>query len=133
MAEGLGLKENVKFVGHQDNVEEWLRRSKIFVLTSDSEGLAQAMIQGMLCGLPAVVSDVGDLGDLVSAGRNGYLVGDRTPTAFAECFVSLLKNPERLAEYGKAAYETAEKYKTANVARVWDEILHNLHDREEKQ
>lgn len=126
MAEELGLKENVKFVGHQDNVEEWLRRSKIFVLTSDSEGLAQAMMQGMLCGLPAVVSDVGDLGDLVDTGRNGYLVGDRTPAAFAECFVSLLKNHERLAEYGQAAYETAAKYETANVARQWDEIFLNL-------
>lgn len=133
VAEELGLKENVKFVGHQDNVEEWLRRSKIFVLTSDSEGLAQGMIQGMLCGLPAVVSDVGDLGDLVDTDRNGYLVGDRTPVAFAECFVSLLKNPERWAEYGKAAYQTAAKYETANVALVWDKILRNLQDREEKQ
>lgn len=126
LAEELELKENVSFVGHQDNVEEWLRRSKIFVLTSDSEGLAQAMIQGMMCGLPVVVSDVGDLGDLVNTGRNGYLVGDRSPAAFAECFVSLLKNQERLAEYGKAAYKTAEKYETANVARVWDQIFLNF-------
>lgn len=126
MVKELGLMKNVTFAGHQNNVEEWLRQSKLFVLTSDSEGVAQAMIQGMLCGLPAVVSDVGDLGDVVCSGLNGYLVSSRTPEAFAECFVSLLSNPERLAEYGKAAYETAKKYETAYVTLLWDNIFQSL-------
>lgn len=123
MAQTLGIQQNVTFVGHQDNVEYWLRRSKIFVLTSDSEGLAQAMIQGMLCGLPAIVSDVGDLGDLVVSGINGYLVQDRTPEAFADHFVALLQDNARLAEFGNAACRTAEKYKMENVVSQWDEIF----------
>ncbi|MFX0205771.1 MAG: glycosyltransferase [Candidatus Hodarchaeota archaeon] len=128
MAEQLGLKENVKFVGHQDNVEDWLRRSKIFVLTSDSEGVSQAMIQAMLCGLPPIVSDVGDLSDLVNSGQNGYLVGSRTPEAFAKGFTTLLKNQERLTEFAAMAYQSAEKYRMENVSRTWDQILQNLQD-----
>ncbi len=129
MAEKLGLKQNVRFVGHQDNVEQWLRRSKIFVLTSDSEGLAQVLIQAMLCGLPAVVSDVGDLGDLVNPCVNGYLVGDRRPEVFADYFTRLLSNSKQLSIFGKAAFKSAEKYKMANVVCLWDEIFESFQNK----
>ena len=77
MAVDLGVDCHVTFVGHQENVETWLRKSKIFVLTSDSEGLSLSMMEAMMCGLPAVVSNVGDLGDLAKNGVNGYLVPRR--------------------------------------------------------
>lgn len=128
MAHKLRISENVKFVGHQDNVGDWLRRSRIFVLTSDSEGVSQAMIQAMLCGLPPVVSDVGDLGDLVTPGLNGYLISSRKPEAFAECFIGLLKDSEKLNELGKVAYQTAVKYTVENVSCKWDNIFKNLRD-----
>lgn len=127
MAAELGIQENVRFVGHQDNVEEWLRRSRILILTSDSEGLAQVLIQGMLCGLPAVVSNVGELGDLVNSGVNGYLINELTPEAFAEFFLMLLQNSERLTEFGRTAHQTAMKYEMEHVIRQWDAIFQGLH------
>lgn len=127
MAAELVIQQNVRFVGHQNNVEEWLRRSRILVLTSDSEGLAQVLIQGMMCGLPAVVSDVGDLGDLVSSGVNGYLVNELTPEAFAECFLLIHHDPKRLNEFGRTAHQTAMRYEMENVIRQWDAIFQNLH------
>lgn len=127
MAAELGIEQNVRFAGHQDNVEEWLRRSRILVLTSDSEGLAQVLIQGMMCGLPAVVSDVGDLGDLVNSGVNGYLVNELTPEAFAERFLLLLHDPKHLNELGRTAHQTAMRYEMDNVIRQWDAIFRGLH------
>jgi glycosyltransferase involved in cell wall biosynthesis len=56
----LGIDRNVRFAGHQNTVEDWLRKSKVFVLTSDSEGLSLSMMEAMMCGLPAIVSDVGE-------------------------------------------------------------------------
>ncbi len=84
------------------------------------------MIQAMLCGLPAVVSDVGDLGDLVEEGVNGYLVSDRTPEAFAVCLKDRLNGSERLAQLGKAARSSTERFEVDNVVRHWDSILGNL-------
>ena len=68
-ARELGIEKNVTFVGQQAAVEDWLRRSRIFVLTSDSEGLSLSLMEAMMSGLPAVVSAVGDLGDLVDGWR----------------------------------------------------------------
>lgn len=122
-AKRLGIEHNVKFVGQQHQIEEWLRHSKIFVLTSDSEGLSLAMIEAMLCGLPAVVTDVGDLGDLVEDGINGFLVPDRTPEAFALRLIDLLKDSERLLQFGRAARQSAERFEISNVSHLWDKIL----------
>ncbi len=80
----LHIDGHVSFLGRQDDVAAWLRRSKVFALTSDSEGLSLSMMEAMMCGLPAIVSDVGDLGDLVEDGVNGYLIPRRSPELLAE-------------------------------------------------
>jgi glycosyltransferase involved in cell wall biosynthesis len=119
----LGLESNVRFVGAQPKVTPWLTRARVFVLTSDSEGLALALIEAMLCGLPVVCSNVGDLPDLVEDGVNGYLVTARTPERFAERIVSLLTDPERLVAFGRAGRAAAERFDIGRVAHQWDTIL----------
>lgn len=122
-ARQLGLASNVRFVGSQPKVCDWLKRARVFVLTSDSEGLALALVEAMLCGLPVVCSNVGDLPDLVEDGLNGYLVSSRTPEAFAERIVGLLTDPERAVALGRAARAAAERLEIGRVAREWDAIL----------
>jgi glycosyltransferase involved in cell wall biosynthesis len=122
----LGIEANVSFVGHQDNVEDWLRRAKIFVLTSDSEGLSLSMMEAMMCGLPAVVSNVGDLGDLVTNGVNGYLVPRRSHELFADRLVELLSNEGKLKAFSQAACRSAMRYETCATTQCWDRILATL-------
>jgi glycosyltransferase involved in cell wall biosynthesis len=107
-------------------VENWLRKSKIFVLTSDSEGLSLSMMEAMMSGLPAVVSDVGDLGDLVEHGVNGYLVPRRSPELFADCVVELLTDARKLEEFSQAARRSALRYETQTTIQRWDSILGNF-------
>jgi L-malate glycosyltransferase len=119
----LGIVDLVDFVGHQENVEQWLGKAKIFVLCSDSEGVSQAMIQAMLCGLPVVVSNVGDLADLVVDGVNGFLVSERTPENFANRIGVLLNNPKLLDRMSQEARKTGELYGIEFSSRRWDAIL----------
>jgi len=123
LAEGLGLADRVSFVGHQSDVEAWLQRARVFVLTSDSEGLSLALMEAMLCGLPAVVSDVGDLPELVEDGVNGFLVRERTPEAFAGPLLALLEEPDRLASFAANARRSALRYSLERTTGRWDEIL----------
>ena len=123
LADSLGIENHVSFVGHQTDVENWLRRGRIFVLTSDSEGLSLALMEAMMCGLAAVVSDVGDLADLVENGVNGFLVNGRTPEGFAGPISELLGDPPKLSRFREAALGATEKFELGNAARAWDEIL----------
>ena len=119
----LGIDRNVDFIGRHDDVENWLRRAGIFVLTSDSEGLSLSMMEAMMCGLPAVVSNVGDMGDLVENGVNGYLVPRRSPESFAARLVELLCDPEKLETFSRAARQSALQYETQAAIHQWDGIL----------
>ena len=126
LSRALGIDRNVNFVGHKDDVENWLRKSKVFLLTSDSEGLSLSMMEAMMSGLPAVVSDVGDLGDLVEHGANGYLVPRRSPELFADRVVELLTDARKLEEFSRAARRSALRYETQTTIQRWDSILGNF-------
>jgi len=119
----LGIERNVNFAGYHNNIEKWLRKSKIFVLTSDSEGLSLSMMEAMMCGLPVVVSNVGDLADLVQDGVNGYLVSRRSPELFAKRFIELLKDPWKLEAFSQAARQSALRYEMNATIQHWDNIL----------
>ncbi|MEE9351335.1 MAG: glycosyltransferase family 4 protein, partial [Thiotrichaceae bacterium] len=118
----LGLTEQVSFVGWKNDIEQWLQKSRVFVLTSDSEGLSQAMIQAMMCGLPVIVSDVGDLKDLVQDGYNGYLVPTLTPESFSAAFDQIFENDKSIL-MGKHALDDVRKLSIDQVALQWDRVL----------
>jgi glycosyltransferase involved in cell wall biosynthesis len=126
LAATLGIAGNVSFLGQRADVEEQLRRARVFMLTSQSEGLALSVIEAMMCGLPAIVPAVGDLGDLVKDGVNGYVVAGRRPEDFAEPLLGLLAEPQRLAAFRQAALAASLEYRLAAATDRWDSILASL-------
>ncbi len=125
-AEKLALQDVVYFAGYQNNVAEWLQRAKIFVLTSEAEGLSQSMIQAMLCGLPAVVSHVGEAEELVQDGVNGFLIRDLNVDAFVKPIIQLLEDHAMLTNFSRAARQSSERCDVHYLARKWDGILNGL-------
>ena len=123
MVRELGLGDCVHFAGHRRDVEDWLRASKIFALTSDSESLPLSAMEAMMCGTVPVVSDVGDMGDLVQDTLNGYLVPRGDPRKFAQRVIDLLQDERKLSDFSKAARLSAMRYSRTRAIRKWDEIL----------
>jgi L-malate glycosyltransferase len=119
----LGLEGRVRFVGHQVDVGPWLARVRALVLSSDSEGLPLSVMEAMTAGLPVVVSRVGDLPDLVEDGVSGFLVEGRTPEAFSEKIVAVLRDDILRARLGEAARRAARRYTIDAAARKWEAIL----------
>ena len=123
LARNLGIDHCVKFTGFEPRVSDWLRQARIFMLTSHSEGLSLALMEAMMCGLPAVVAQVGDLGDLVQDDVNGYLVSERCAEAFAAPVLGLLADDRKYAAFSQAARRMAMRYEMAEVTLMWDGIL----------
>jgi len=121
------LTENVCFVGQVDDVATQLNRAKTYALTSRSEGLSQAMVQAMLCGLPPVVANVGSLADLITNGVSGYLVDDHgNADAYIPPFVALLSETDRCREMSGAARASAMQCSVDAVAKKWDVLVTSL-------
>lgn len=123
----LGLAGRLHFVGRRDDVPMVLNESRVFVLSSDSEGFSIAMAEAMACGLPAVVSDVGELGELVRNGHTGRLVPRGDVSAFAKAIEELLSDSAGLARTSTSAAEAARELCAMDaVSGRWTRVLREL-------
>lgn len=119
----LGLDGHVAFLGYQPDVFAWFARARTFLLTSDSEGVSISLIEAMRAGAVPVVSHVGDLADVVTQGRNGFLVAERDGAALAEPLIDLLTSPAFLQRLSAAARDTAGRYDPCVIAEKWNAAL----------
>ena len=67
------LQEKVFLVGEQQNINEWLNMSDVFVLISKEESLPLSLLEAQQVGLPCIVSAVGDMPRRVLHGKNGFV------------------------------------------------------------
>lgn len=84
-------------------VLEQLQKADVFLLSSLSEGLSNAALEAMACGLPVVTTAVGGMPEAVTDGVEGVLVPPRDPAAIAEALAGLAARPALRREMGAAA------------------------------
>jgi L-malate glycosyltransferase len=103
MARRLGIESRVRFHGLSSRVVDVLSASDAFLLSSHGEGMSNALLEAMACGLPCLVSrSVGGARELLGEGR-GVLVADGDVTAWAEAIHRLVDEPALRAALGGAA------------------------------
>jgi glycosyltransferase involved in cell wall biosynthesis len=106
LVEQLGLGEVVRFLGLSANPAAILRRCQVGVLTSESEGLSNTLLEYLNEGLPAVCSAVGGNGEVVRHGETGLLYPCGDVDALAARLVELCKDAslrKRLAAQARAS------------------------------
>jgi len=112
LARELSLAGHVTFAGHQDDIPAMLNASKVFIMTSAWEGLPSSLVEAFACGIPAIVPAVGDIPTLVEDGRNGLLVEEDGPDAYAEKILALLGDRELLDKLTRGAKQTGQRLRT---------------------
>jgi L-malate glycosyltransferase len=112
LAAQLGLQANVEFTGArpQEEVAGWLRRSRVFVMTSKVEGLPMAMVEALSCGVPVVMPDVGDVTSVAHDGENAWIVKQPSPEAYAEALSTLLADAGRRERLAEGARRTRARF-----------------------
>ena len=123
----LGLSEHLAILGQRDDVEEVLAVSRLFVLTSKSEGLSIAMAEAMAAGLPVLAPDVGDLGELLVDQVNGLWIDLNDMESTAHAALALLDDPVRWERMSYAARAAAcTRHAPLEIARRWDRLLEQM-------
>ena len=109
--EDLGLNDCVELCGRLDPhaVRDRLRAADVFLLSSVSEGISNAVLEAMACGLPVVTTDCGGLREAVTDGIEGLVVPVRSPAAMADALASLAADPALRRRMGRAARARAEQ------------------------
>jgi len=103
----LGLTEQVRLIGKLSPVEvrDRLQQAEAFLLSSHSEGISNAVLEAMACGLPVVTTDCGGMREAVADGVEGFVVPVRDPAAMAEALRKLAEDPDLRTAMGARARE----------------------------
>ena len=107
-----------------EEVNEYMIKSDIYVMTSHTECFPMVLLEASACGLPLVAFDV-PVGPkaLIREGYNGYLIKDRNIDEMADKIISLFENQEKMKELGRTAKEHVNQYLPDNVMKKWYDIF----------
>jgi glycosyltransferase involved in cell wall biosynthesis len=109
-AVGLGLMPPVlEFRGAVPDLAEVYRESDIFVLTSDSEGTPNVLLEASGSGLPIVTTRIGDTSDVVRHGETGFLCDCGDEEGLASAVLRLVGDEELRRRLGAQGRRFVEK------------------------
>ena len=105
LSQELGLASKVVFFGEQREVGPCLAAFDIAVLTSETEGCSNSVLEAMAVGKPVVATNVGGNKELIEEGETGFMVPVGDHEKLAEAVIGLLRNPVLARAVGQRAKE----------------------------
>jgi glycosyltransferase involved in cell wall biosynthesis len=105
MAAELSITSQVTFWGQQLDVAPFFSAADSFIMSSKSEGLPISLLQAFSLGLPAIVTDVGGMAEVVRLAQAGYTVSPADSAQMAAAILRLAGNDNERAQFSTNAEE----------------------------
>lgn len=99
------LEERVLFNGFVENVNEVWKKNHVLLMPSTLEGTPLSLIEAMLCGRTAVVSDVGGNAELITEGMSGFVAEAPSVFSFGNAMERMWKEKKELCSLGENSFE----------------------------
>jgi glycosyltransferase involved in cell wall biosynthesis len=96
-------RDRIFLIGHQDNPLPALQSLDLLAIPSVAEGLSNALLEAMACGVPALANDACGNSEAIVHGENGWVVPMPDSTEIARHLREAVADPVRLAAFGRAA------------------------------
>jgi glycosyltransferase involved in cell wall biosynthesis len=116
-AREMGLEERIHLLGRRNDVPELLAGASVFVLTSASEGLSNALLEAMAAGTPIVATDIDANRAVVEHEKEALLIPLGDPEALGRAIVKLLDDRELALRLSRAGLAKVRDYDLSEVAR----------------
>ena len=122
----LGICNHVRFLGKQDQVEEVLSISDLFMIPSGSETFGLAALEAMSCSVPVISSNIGGLPEVNIHGETGYLCELADVECMGRCATEILTNEELHTRMAKAARKRAEIFEMSKVITEYEKYYEEV-------
>ena len=122
----LGLENNVFLPGNKKDVNKWVSKSSIFVMSSNYEGLSNALIEAMMQGKACISTDYPGANELIDNGKNGIIVPIGNYKELANSIITLFENKDIRQKLGKEAMVDSIKFKKENVIGQWKCVISKI-------
>lgn len=123
--EELGLHKRIELKGTTSHILEKVYTASLFVLTSDYEGMPNALMEAMAIGVPCISTDCkpGGARDLIKNGENGWIVPRNDIEVLAERMTSVLSCPEQSDRMAKNALEIRRTHSSKKIFDRWENFI----------
>ncbi len=127
----LNLNEKIRLMGNTSNVPNALKTAKLFILTSNFEGLPNALMEAMALGLPCISTDCPCGGPRYLFGRDlkHWLVPVGDEQALGERMRELLEDDSLCLDVGKRCRKQAEYFKPEVIIEKWENFISYVNDK----
>lgn len=122
LARELGVFEEIRFVGKQEQMEDILAIADLFLLTSDYESFGLAALEAMAAGVPVVSTNAGGLREVNINGQTGYMANVGDVATMSQQALSILKSDKTLQEFKERAAEHATKFDIHNIVPIYEAL-----------
>ena len=123
LVKSLQLEGRVLLPGRTEHVIEELRKSKIFCLSSDYEGMSNSMIEAICVGLPIITTKVSGTEELITNGENGYVVDKGDSEGLCSKMRELIKDKEKRTLFGEKSIPLAYKFRLDVIVGEWENLM----------
>ena len=125
LAKELGVDDRVEFPGYVPDMPARLERAGMFVLSSNHEGMPNALMEAMASGLPCVSTDCSGGGArfLIRDGENGLLVPIGDEEALADAMEKVLSDEALAATLGNNARKLQETLAPEKIYGEWEAFI----------
>jgi N-acetyl-alpha-D-glucosaminyl L-malate synthase BshA len=122
LSRNLGIDEDTKFLGKQEQMEDILAVSDMFLLPSEYESFGLAALEAMAARNVVISTNAGGLSEINIQNETGFMSNIGDVDAMSRFAIDLLKYDKRLAEMKEAAYQQALKFDIANIIPVYEKL-----------
>lgn len=121
------LQDTVILEGRKDNIGSYISKAKVFVMSSDYEGLSNALMEAMLMGKICISTDYNGVDDLIDNGINGVIVPKNDERAMANAIIdALTESKGSYADMRNKAKEKMSHCIPSQILSRWDDVVNSL-------
>lgn len=117
------LKEIIFLHPPTSEIKQKYLESVICVLPSRVEGFGMVLIEAMSCCVPCIATNCEGPKDIITHGKNGYLVDIEDVDDIANKLIDLLSNQDKLKQISYEAYNSAKEYDINIIMKKWNDII----------
>ena len=123
LAADLGVLEQVILEGDDPNVHARIRDAEMFVLSSDYEGLSNALLECMSMGIACISTRCEGSVDVIQEGENGLLVDVGDERSLTQAMCRLAADPQLRERIALKAREDMKGYASSAVTKDWENMI----------
>lgn len=122
LSRALGVDEDVRFLGKQEQMEDILAVSDVFLLPSEYESFGLAALEAMAARAVVISTNAGGLAEINIQHKTGFLASVGDIEAMSSFAIELLRDEAKLAEMKEAAYQQAVRFDISNIIPLYEKL-----------